>query len=137
MSSKRFQRDFAAVLKRAGDKSELFVKALAINTANGLVLKSPVDTGRFRGNWQFGVGAPNPSTDSPADKSGQATLGRITLDIQSKQLAGAKFYMTNNLPYAKRLEYGWSKQSPQGMVRLTLMEVDRYVRDAAAKVRGK
>lgn len=137
MSSKRFKRNFAAVLKRAGERQEQFVRALAINAATGLVLKSPVDTGRFRANWQFGVASPDASVSDRSDKTGQETLGKISTEILSANVTGGKFYITNNLPYAKRLEYGWSKQAPSGMVRLTLMELESYVRDAAAKVRGR
>ncbi|NBT33816.1 MAG: hypothetical protein EBT13_18445 [Rhodobacteraceae bacterium] len=32
-------------------------------------------------------------------------------------------YIQNNLPYANRLENGWSGQAPQGMVALTVAEV--------------
>ena len=33
------------------------------------------------------------------------------------------FYITNNLPYIMRLEFGYSKQAPAGMARIT---VDRF-----------
>jgi hypothetical protein len=32
-------------------------------------------------------------------------------------------YIQNNLPYAERLENGWSKQAPHGMVKITLYEL--------------
>lgn len=137
MSSKQFKRDFAAVLKRAGEKQELFLKKLGIEFAKRAIEKSPVDEGTFRGNWQFGVGAPDPKIDSEPDKKSGKTLLRITMQIQASSLLGQKYYITNNLPYAKRLEYGWSKQTPSGMVRVTLMELESYVRKAAAEVRGK
>jgi len=31
-------------------------------------------------------------------------------------------YLTNNLPYAQRLEEGYSQQAPAGMVALTIQE---------------
>jgi hypothetical protein len=44
-------------------------------------------------------------------------------------------FLTNNLPYALRLEYGWSKnQAPAGMVGLAVAEFQSIVRDAAAEV---
>lgn len=33
-----------------------------------------------------------------------------------------KFYFANSLPYAFRLENGWSKQAPMGMVKVTTAE---------------
>ena len=44
---------------------------------------------------------------------------------------GATIYLVNNLPYAVRLEYGWSKQAPAGMVRITAAEFQSIVDDAA------
>ncbi len=36
-------------------------------------------------------------------------------------------YITNNLPYISKLENGSSKQAPNGMVNLTMNEVQRSV----------
>jgi hypothetical protein len=41
-------------------------------------------------------------------------------------------YLTNALPYARRLEYGWSKQAPSGMVRISAMRFAEAVRKAIA-----
>jgi hypothetical protein len=36
-------------------------------------------------------------------------------------------YIQNNLPYAQRLEDGWSKQAPAGMVALSLAELQAEI----------
>jgi len=41
-------------------------------------------------------------------------------------------YLANNLPYAQRLEDGWSQQAPEGMVKLT---VQRFQQIADAVIR--
>jgi len=75
--------------------------------------------GRARANWF-------PSIDSPSDDTTDSTstnesASRIT-GIK-EQIAGNVYYLTNNLPYIRRLEYdNWSKQAPRGMVRVTLRE---------------
>ena len=33
------------------------------------------------------------------------------------------FYLTNNLPYANKMEYGGSAQAPQGMVRINIQRL--------------
>jgi hypothetical protein len=73
---------------------------------------SPVDTGRFRGNWMYGLNNPDLST---LETGVQFSMNESGLHFNN----GDTLYFTNNLPYAKRLEYGWSKQAPKGMVRLT------------------
>lgn len=46
-----------------------------------------------------------------------------------------EFTLTNNLPYAERLEYGWSNQAPQGMVRVNVARFNTLLEEEAAKVR--
>jgi hypothetical protein len=42
--------------------------------------------------------------------------------------AGSVTFLCNALPYAERLEYeGWSKQSPAGMVRVSMARIDAIV----------
>ena len=87
--------------------------------------RSPVDTGRFRGNWQVSYGAPLLSPIARLAPGGSDEPGKaLTLPV------GGTVYMSNALPYAQRLEYGWSKQAPLGMVRRTVAEFDQYVKRA-------
>ena len=37
----------------------------------------------------------------------------------------------NNAPYAQRIENGWSRQAPQGLVGLTVVMFQQIVREAA------
>jgi hypothetical protein len=90
--------------------------------------------GRFRANWQYGLSAPDLKTTETTDQSGQATIGRITTEIPANA-GGEMHYITNSLPYAKRLEEGWSKrQAPNGMVGLTILEFQPIVAAAARAI---
>jgi len=82
--------------------------------------------GRARANWFPSIDSPsNDTTDSTSNESGS----RIT-SIKG-QIAGNVYYLTNNLPYIRRLEYdNWSKQAPRGMVRVTLREVLKELKRA-------
>ncbi len=85
--------------------------------------------GRFRANWTVSIGAPSTATTANADKSGQPTIAKGTNVIL--QADGSQdIYIMNNLPYARALEYGHSKQAPAGMVRITLAEFGSYVEAA-------
>lgn len=90
--------------------------------------------GRFRANWQFGIGSVNTTTTEQTDKSGAATLGRLKAAISAVS-AGPVFWISNSLPYAERLENGWSKQAPRGIVKLTLVELPRQVSAFAASLK--
>lgn len=131
----QFKRDFAKILQRAGDKANTVVRASAVRLGASMVQKSPVDTGRFKGNWVYGTNTANLSIAGAPDKGGQYSIARFVTGTQAWK-AGETMYMTNSLPYAKRLEYGWSKQAPSGMVRLTVMEWKQYIAAEAAKVRN-
>ena len=121
----QFKADFAKVLKRAGDKADLVVRKSALNLLAQMVATSPVDTGRFKSNWQTGVGSLNADTGSTTDSVGRfdSVIGGWT--------AGQSIWLTNSLPYAYRLEYGWSKQAPGGMVRIALADFQQSIRKAA------
>ena len=48
--------------------------------------------------------------------------------INGKASEGDAIYLVNNLPYAQRLENGWStKQAPNGMVALSIQKFDGRV----------
>jgi len=82
--------------------------------------------GRARANWF-------PSIDSPSDDTTEQTTNESASRITGiqEQIAGNVYYLTNNLPYIRRLEYdNWSKQAPRGMVRVTLREALRELKRA-------
>lgn len=106
-----------------------------------LVMRSPVDTGRFRANWQIGDGGPDTRVDSGYDKQplgsapAPASFTRWQDQLEGV-LPGTTIYITNSLPYARRLEYeGWSKQAPGGMVRVTLTEYSQIIKTALEKAK--
>lgn len=131
MSNEQFKRDLDRILAKTSEKAEAVIQRVALDLFSSMVERSPVDTGRFRGNWQVGIGAINDNTTSAEDKSGASSTARGQRVIQSFKVGGTVF-LTNSLPYARRLEFGYSNQAPQGMVRLTVTEYQNFVRKAAA-----
>lgn len=124
--------EFALGLEQLGreltdDLMQLVTQKLALQALSGVVLKSPVDTGRFRGNWNVSVDVRDDTTTDATDKGGAATIakgqGVITAVPPYRTI-----WLTNNLPYARRLETGWSQQAPVGMVALTLAELESQFR---------
>lgn len=81
--------------------------------------------GRFRASWRID----GPGVNWSAAISGAGPMPTAAELIQAategalRVQAGGVTLISNPLPYAQRLEYGWSKQAPQGMVRLTLIEM--------------
>ena len=123
-----FALNLAKQIEVANDKVESIVKVTMIELFNRVIQKSPVDTGRFRANWNCSIGSPDLSTSQAIDPSGSSSISKATSTVVSYTLNGQSVFLTNNLPYADRLENGWSKQSPNGMVRLSVMEIQNSVR---------
>ncbi|AKJ28838.1 HK97 gp10 family phage protein [Caldimonas brevitalea] len=107
---------------------ETVTRKVTLDLFARVVQRSPVDTGRFKGNWNVNFGAPDTSTTEVAHASRGDAEARKALSLP----VGGTVYLTNSLPYAHRLEYGWSKQAPQGMVRLTVQEYAEAIQKALA-----
>lgn len=110
-----------AVLNLKG-YTEKQVKGTLFSLAARVIKESPVDTGRFRGNWQASLNTPNKSTTGSLDRSGGGAINEVAAVVNNLQL-GQVFWLTNNLPYARRLEYGYSKQAPNGFLRINVQRV--------------
>jgi len=120
-------REFAFDLSRFNIESrehlENVVRYIALTLDQKVVLRTPVDTGRARGNWYPSIGQPSDEVNENAfDKSGTTTFGEIAAVVVNAQL-GSVIWLTNNLPYIVRLEDGYSGQAPTGMVDVSLEEV--------------
>lgn len=128
---------------KAKGNTEKVIRATFIQLATKIILRSPVDTGRFRNNWFTSIGTMSSQTTNTISKSGSAAIKRAQ-DV-SKQAPGRIIWLTNNLPYARKLEFGgygngpktsggFSVQAPNGMVRVTVSEFNEIVRQEARKV---
>lgn len=132
-----FESDFAAILKRAGDKADEVVRKSALDVGVAMVMRTPVDTGALRGNWQYGNGSINGATnENDIDKDGNKSIERIGAVLAHD--TDKDIFITNSMPYAKKIEYGWSRvKAPNGMVRVTVREFADYVKAQADKVRNE
>lgn len=114
-------------LDKATDET---IQAVELELFSSVIRDSPVDTGRFRGNWQTSFDAPKAGALDDVDKPGNTTIAKSSGVIKSRN--GPRLtYLVNNLPYAVKLEYGYSKQAPAGMVRKNVKRFQQIVNDKA------
>lgn len=94
---------FVEVVKT--DKENLFVEMAtdALEILSGFL---PVDTGRYRANHRVGYGEPDGSI---IDSTEEPVIDGLALKDVSI------VYIQNNLPYADRIENGWSQKAPDGV----------------------
>lgn len=127
---------FAGDLKdfelKFSDASDDFVQGVEVSLFNAVILDSPVDTGRFRGNWQTTTANPATGIAGGIDPTGAATIAAMTAFVESLK-GGRVTFLTNNLPYAQRLEYGYSGQAPEGMVRKNVARFQSIIKEQSGK----
>lgn len=120
-----FSKQIEAIVERTKIKMDLVVRKFCFEMFSDIMMASPVDTGAFRGNWMLSVGAPNISTNADSklssDNSALAAINASMATSINKDALGKTIYFTNSMPYAYRLEHGWSKQAPAGMVNVTIL----------------
>lgn len=132
MSEGSFALSLAEFAEQAKEAIDSSLREIVIEIGASVIRMSPVDTGRFRGNWQFSIGTPEQGQVDRLDKNGSAATAELVNGaIQFK--AGDTAYIVNNLPYAIPLEYGHSDQAPGGMVRITLERFQQIVLEAIRK----
>ena len=161
-----FHADLRAASRAFHLTVEQTVRAIVIELLRGIVMKTPIDTGRCAGSWNVRGGEPDAwllpeGTAMTRDEALSSVLDRVSkVDFGGLDV----YWIFNNLPYVHVLEYGlypnppkkgsyvkgagyvikseggYSKQAPAGMVRITIAEVEVHVefiiREAAAQAGG-
>jgi hypothetical protein len=151
-----FALDLQRFRSKTAGKANTLVRYVLLNVGGSLVFKSPVGDadywiskpppgyvgGRFRANWQYGEGSINETIteDTHGEDFGgyeEAAEGVGLVGKLPQQAAGKRHFLTNSLPYGPRLEDGWSKQAPNGMVNLTVLEFQPLVDRIAEKLNNE
>ncbi len=129
-----FALDVSKWAEKAKGRMDLVVRKISLDLFTRIILRSPVDEGRFRGNWQVAINEIPAGVLELDDKSGSATVAKATAAALNVK-AGDVIYLINNLPYGPRLENGWSGQAPAGMVAVTLTEYGAVVAQAVEEAK--
>lgn len=95
--------------------SDKMAKRVGLKILRILTIVSPVDTGRFKANWRVGIASPETRPTGKRDKGGGNTFNEGATKIKQAK-RGTTLFISNNLPYARRLNEGWSQQAPANFV---------------------
>ena len=120
--------DLATSLEKKAKAIDEAASKLAVDTAltivGDLAFKTPVDTSQALSNWQVSLGSPVDSKIPPyypgeggstRNSSAQSTIDAAKNALKQKR-PGVTIYISNVLPYIRRLNDGYSKQAPAGFV---------------------
>lgn len=140
-----FTLQLQAFAKKAEDRANDVVGEVVAHVVQNVDRLSPVGDptlwkspapkgyigGHFRANWRLGVGETIGGIRDKVDPSGRDTVA-ANIAVIPEQAAGKVYYFSNPLPYGPKLEQGYSRQAPAGMVGLTVTQFQDIVDDAVA-----
>ncbi len=140
-----FRRTISKWAPQVDADARKFARLVALKLYQRILMLTPVDTGRARGNWQMDIGRwPSGALDVGKGKPGQSKNRKRRPNLRSgekkqvasadRKLAGLKLgqsiFIGNNLPYITLLELGSSTQSPHGMVERAMNQISRQFQRA-------
>lgn len=142
-----FALDVRAFVEKTKKNNETVMRQVSLKLFSAIIKASPVDTGRFRMNWQAASGGNTAvGVNNGVDPSGSKAIFQMT-SVVTRDPNWYEFTLANNLPYANVIEYGgypgdgpntiggFSKQAPQGVVRVNVLRFQQLIDEEAAKVR--
>ena len=143
MARNTFSDDIKKFSEKTGETLDQVVIDYVVGVSQKIIERTPVGNpslwqgnappgyvgGTARANWIPSIGTPEQNQVNTTDQNRGSNQ---VLSIR-KQIPGNIYYLTNNVPYIERLEYGWSTQAPNGMMRRTLREARSILREAVNK----
>lgn len=147
MQSLKFSEDVRAFAQKVAGRANAIVTGTVIEVAKRVIDRSPVGDpslwaspapkgykpGHFKGNWQLGIDTIPTKELRGVDPSGAVALSGVMAWIPAKSV-GHVYNLVNNVPYANRIEHGWSTQAPAGVVGLVAVEFDSIVKGVIGKI---
>lgn len=144
-----FSNTIAAFQREYENDMTQILKSIVLESLSRIIERTPVDTGRLRGNWQVAVGSAPDTELTITDKTGSATMQKARGIISDINL-DTRIILVNNLPYARVVEEGlypgvgpatsatnggiFSTLATEGMLEITVAEMDDIINQAIREV---
>ena len=136
--------DFKALARSLKADEDQVIRATILNLTKAITEANPVGNpslwknkppagyvgGQSKGNWFPSISVASNEVDLTIKGEGADETSNQRVFNMLDQAKGNKFFVTNNLPYIRRLEYGWSTQAPEGMVRPAVQRVPQIIKKA-------
>lgn len=133
-----FTLDLKKAVKNINKNTERVVRGTLFSLSNRIIEATPVGNpslwkspappgyigGTLRAAWNASIGTPDLSLSTST--AAQTAINQVASTTQALKI-GQTFYLTNPQPYAWRVEYGWSSQRPQGMVRVNVAQTQNVI----------
>lgn len=143
MSEYEFWADVIHFTETTKIRADQVIRKVALDIYAEVLRRSPVDTGRFRGNWRVGIGRTQYGVDDGGASRGvrKGEEPRATEEARASEVilqagAGDLIIISNNLPYARGLENGRSAQNRHGILAPSIDKVTTEFEAAVRRIRG-
>ena len=110
-----------------------------LDVFKNIVKRSPVDTGAYRASHGIANMDPAGNEEIVKGKKGQKISASVALAKGAAwtwKVGDGDIFLFNNLPYAERIENGWSKQAGAGVYRVALAEMTQLLNQELAKMKS-
>lgn len=146
--------EFSANIDRWAQKfklsTEQLITAIALRAFENIVRRTPVGNpdlwksaapkgyigGTARNSWYVSLGARDTSKGA-AKPNASGAQAMASFSAIGQRQPNQVIWLNNNAPHIKALEYGHSTQAPEGMVRITLSEIQTFYKQDVDKVRAE
>ena len=125
-----FSKRIKAIAQQVEDNSHTMMRKTVITVVSAISLRTPVDEGRARANWQTTIGHaagglvdafPKGTRGSSGTAAAAQAINQAVAEMGRYKRGGQDVYVSNNLPYIERLNKGSSKQAPAGFVEAAIL----------------
>lgn len=112
------------------------IREICFEAFSDIIRRSPVDTGLFRSAHALTITSPSVFKPEPIRRAPGTSGPLITATREAQAQQSLSFikdrtertiFITNNLEYALPLEFGSSRQAPNGVYRLAAMRAQQII----------
>jgi hypothetical protein len=112
-------------------RNEKINRSALIAVSTGVIVGTPVDKALAVGSWFFGIG----SEPNKLGEEGRDSIGPMKQVVGDMKMGQVGFFV-NYQPYIMKLEFdGHSNKAPNGMLRLRVVNWQKYVNNAARAIK--
>ncbi|MGC6360461.1 HK97 gp10 family phage protein [Bisgaard Taxon 45] len=128
-----FAIDVEKFREKFGNRANLILRKVGLETYEKVKQKTPVDTGQLRASWTVSINSMPASYNGDISALNTAKFGDTIVIATDKPYAPVLEYGLYPKPGGIKTENGFSIQAPQGMVRITVQEMVAWLNQNKGK----
>lgn len=127
----QFSQRMAIQAKVVTGNAEKAIRRAAVAADTALVMSTPVDTGRAKGNWTVAIGSIDETVLQEGFPSGEEAISRGRTVAEGWKLGSGTIFLANSLPYILPLENGYSAKAPSGMTQFGIAAAVHQIQNSS------